>query len=102
VYYSAAGLGGESYSRLLDAIFTEAGVARPVRVRGGHVEARFARLGERRLLYVVNGEREAAKLSVESASGTFRSLRELRDGVTTPGPTIRIPARQTCIYELRQ
>jgi len=99
VYYSAASLQAEGYSRLLDTLFSEAGIERPVRVRGARVEARFARLGDRRLLYVINGGREPVRLTIESSG--LRGVRELREGLEIEGTAIEVPARQTCLYELR-
>ncbi|HEX8985365.1 MAG TPA: beta-galactosidase, partial [Bryobacteraceae bacterium] len=66
-YYSAAALDEPGYARLLESLFTEAGVHRPVRVRSldGPVEARFVAAGNRKLLYVVNWNERPARLRVE-------------------------------------
>ena len=105
-YYSAAALDAADYGRLLDCLFGEAGVDRPVRVRpvdGGAqsgVEARFAEMGDRKLLYVVNSGDQPVRLHVEVARWTFRSLRELREESDIDGGVITVPARQTALYEM--
>ena len=105
-YYSAAALEGVDYGRLLDCLFSEAGVDRPVRVRpvdGGAqsgVEARFAELGSRKLLYVVNSGDQPVRLRVEATRWTFRSLHELREDSDIDGGVIAVPARQTALYEM--
>lgn len=104
VYYSATALEPSGYTRLLDTLFADAGLDRPVRVRPadtGRVEARATKLGGRRLLYVVNGAAQPARLTVESKAWPFRGLRELRDGVETTGGEITVPPRQTGLYELQ-
>ena len=56
VTYAACSIDSRSYARLLDSLFDEAKVNRQARVRGAdtwRVEARFARAGNRKLLYVV-------------------------------------------------
>ncbi len=105
IWYAAASLGRQSYARLLDALFEEAGVARPVRVRsvdGGaaSVEARYATLGERKLLYVFNEDVQPAALRVDMAGRAPASLHELRAQKTSPGDRFSVPGRQTLIFEL--
>ena len=106
VDYSAGSLEGETYARLLDGVFSAAGVERMVRVNaldGGskwRVEARFARMGSRKLLYVTNFNSAAAHLQVASPSVPFTSLRELRAGETVQGGRITVPPHQTAIYEM--
>ena len=106
VYYSAAALEDADYGRLLEALFQEAGVDRPVRVRpaeGGttrEVEARFGQLGNRKLLYIVNSGNQPAPLRVEPARWTCRGLRELRVGLDTSCDGIVVPGQQTSIVEL--
>jgi len=106
VYYSATTLEGDDYSRLLDSLFTEAGVCRPVRVRpvqagvGSHVEARLAELGNRKLLYMVNSAGEAAHVKIESGHWMFRGIRELRGGVEIDGNTVTVPPEETLLFEL--
>jgi hypothetical protein len=98
VYYCAAALEGGDYGRLLDSLFRNAGVERPVRVHApSGVEARFARLGNRRLMYVVNPGDKAVRLRIEAK---FARLTDLRDGVTSDGPFATVPTRQTALYEL--
>jgi beta-galactosidase GanA len=103
--YAAASLAEAGYARLLDKLAGEAGVSRPVRVRldgapGQRVEVRFARLGERRLLYLFNANSKPMRARVESNEGRVTSLTELRGGHTTRGDELVVPARQTNIYEL--
>jgi hypothetical protein len=106
VDYVSSSLEGEAYARLLDGLFTEAGVARAVRVRAldgsskWKVEARFARVGSRRLVYVTNFNGAAARLAVEAPSLPFTSLRELRDQKVVQGNRITVAAHQTAIYEM--
>jgi beta-galactosidase GanA len=106
VVYAACSLEGRSYSRLLDALFGEADLQRPLRLRaavgGGtwKIEARFARAGSRRLLYVVNFNSEPMALRVDTGAEPFEFLRELRDNKVIRGNQITVPGRQSDIYEL--
>ncbi len=106
VYYSAATLEGDDYSRLLNALFDEAGIARLVRVRpsemgtGARVEARLAQLGNRKLLYVVNPAAKEVRLRIDSKAWTFRGVRELRGEANTTGNVIAVPAQDTLLFEL--
>jgi beta-galactosidase len=103
--YAACSLEERSYARLLDTLFTEAGVDRSARVVAldgadkSRVEARFARLGPRRLVYVTNFNPRPLRLRVDA--GPVAGLEELRDGRATRGGEIEVPARQTGIYEIR-
>ena len=91
IYYSGSLLEERSYARLLEALFREAGVTRPVRMRmvgGGdawNIEARFAPLGSRKLLYVVNYNAAPARLGVDAAPGRVSHLLDLRDGIEIRG-----------------
>lgn len=106
IYYSGSLLEERSYARLLEAVFREAGVTRPVRMRmagGGdawNVEARYAPLGRRKLLYVVNYNPTPARLGVDAGPGRINHLLELRDGSEIRGAEITVPAHQTAIYEM--
>ena len=106
VYYAACSFEGRSYARLLDALFDEAGVTRTVRMRAVEgadkwkIEARFARLGNRKLLYVVNYNPGAARLRVQAPAGFFGVLHDLRERREFKGGEIALPARQTGIYEM--
>jgi hypothetical protein len=105
IEYSACSLEPRGYARLLDQLLSRSAVTRPVQVRGAgndhwRVEARFARSGSRRLLYVVNFNPAPVQLTIESAAGSFHSIRELRDNAVVTGSQITVPARQTAIYEL--
>jgi len=106
VYFSGSLLDAQSYARLLDDLFRESSVTRPVRLRmagGGDmhkIEARFAPLGTRRLLYVVNYNSTPARLKVEAAKGRIGHILELRDSQEIAGAEISIPANQTAIYEM--
>ena len=103
--YSAASLEEAGYARLLDALAGEAGVSRPVRVRpdsgpGKAVEARFTRLGERRLVYIFNAGAQPVRGRVEISEGRVAALTELRSGQHTRGSEVTVPPHQTNIYEL--
>jgi len=106
VYYSAASLENNAYSKLLGALFAEAGVARPVRVEAldsgapGNIELRFVEAGNRKLLYVVNFGAVAARLRVKTAQGFFSGLRELRGETSSAGGAISVAAGETKIYEM--
>jgi beta-galactosidase GanA len=106
VYYAACSLERRGYARWLDAVFDEAGVRRPVRVRSldaegrWKIEARFAQSGGRKLLYVVNFNAAPAHLRVEASSGFFHSLRDLRESREIRGREVTLPQGQTGIYEL--
>jgi hypothetical protein len=106
IYYSGSLLEERSYGRLLEALFREAGVTRPVRIRtvgGGdawNIEARFAPFGSRKLLYVVNYNSAPSRLNVEAAAGRISRLLDLRNGSDIRADEIIVPARQTAIYEL--
>ncbi len=105
VYYSAAALEQADYRRLLESLFSEAGVERPVRLHaadGGRneVEGRFTELGNRKLLYIVNSESKPVRLRIEAARWTFSKLRELREGSRSEGNVVTVPAKQTAIYEM--
>lgn len=103
--YAAASLAEPGYARLLDALAGEAGVSRPVRVHldgepGKAVEARFTRMGERRLLYIFNAGAQPARARVETSEGRVAALTELRSGQHTLGGEVTVPPHQTNIYEL--
>jgi beta-galactosidase GanA len=106
IYYSGSLLEERSYARVLEALFREARVTRPVRLRmaGGEdarsVEARFALLGNRKLLYIVNFNSIPTRLRIDAAPGLFSSLLDLRDHHDIRGLEITVPAHQTAIYEM--
>jgi len=106
IYYSGSLLEERSYARLLETVFREAGITRPVRMRmvgGGdsrNIEARFAPLGSRKLFYVVNYSPAPARLAVDSAAARVSHLLELRGGKEIRGVEITVPAHQTAIYEM--
>lgn len=108
VYYLAASLQPRSYSRLLDSLFSDAGIQRPIRtqmVDGSapwKVEARAAPLGKRKLIYVVNFNDRPMDLRLRSQSGPIMTLHELRGDVTSSGDRIKVDPHQTYIYELEQ
>ena len=102
---AAASLEEAGYARLLDALAGEAGVSRPVRVRpdrepGNAVEARFTRLGERRLVYIFNANAQPVRGRVETSEGRVATLTELRSGQHTRGSEVTVPPHKTNIYEL--
>ena len=106
VYYSAGSLEARSYARVLDALFTDAGVTRPVRVRSAdgketwQIECRLAESGGRRLLYVVNFQDQPVRLKLSAPEGFFRSLRDLRGAGETRVTEISLEAGRTGIYEM--
>jgi hypothetical protein len=108
VYYAAASLKAQSYSRLLDRLFTEAGVQRPIRAETNNgsvpwkIEARFAPLRGRKLLYVVNFNDRPMDLQLRSKSGPIEMLHQLRKNITISGDRIKVGPHQTYIYELEQ
>ncbi|MGE5646538.1 MAG: beta-galactosidase [Acidobacteriota bacterium] len=101
IWYSAASLDERSYARLLDALYSEAGVTRPARIRGaaGKVEARYATLGDRRLLYVINFDDRPTTLTVELDGKPVHTLRELRSQTENAIP-LHLAARETRIFEI--
>jgi hypothetical protein len=103
VNYIASSLEPLGYARLLDVLFTQAKVNRPVRVRADskwQIEARFAQSGRRRLLYISNFNTQPATLTLEAGAATIMSLHELRDDRAIVGNQVTVPGRQTAIYEL--
>ena len=64
------------------------------------VEARFARAGSRKLLYVTNFNPQPVSLTVDAGSEWLGGLQELRANRHVEGKGIVVPARQTEIYEL--
>ena len=106
VTYAASSMNDNGYARLLDSLASEAGVSRAVRVRllghsaGPGVEARFAQLGERQLLYIFNANAQPAEVRVERAAAPVRSISELRGSKVTQGSDVTVPAHQTNVYEL--
>jgi beta-galactosidase GanA len=108
VYYAAASLTAQSYSRLLDTVFTNAGIQRPIRIQMVNgstpwkVEARFAPLGKRRLLYVINFNDQPMDLKLKPESGAVEMLHQLRDDKTISSDHIKVEPHQTYIYELEQ
>lgn len=103
VWYSGATLESRGYARLLDRLFGEAGVHRPVRVRAEtpdrwRIEARLA-AGPRKLLYVVNHENAPVRLRLEAPEGWYTEIHDLRARRETT--ELAVPARQTAIYEFR-
>ena len=103
IYYAAASLEDQPYAALLDALFEDAGVTRPVRVTSlesgapRNIESRYVDAAGRKLLYVVNFGEKAASLR---ARGPFTRLRELRSKTDGSGAAISIAAGETRIYEL--
>jgi hypothetical protein len=105
VDYGASSLEPHGYARLLDLLFTDAKVNRPVRVQREskrQIEARFARLGPRRLPYVSNFNMESVTLKIDGGTAPFNVLHELRDDRIIAGNQVTVPGRQTAIYELLQ
>lgn len=108
VVYSACSLEERSYARLLEELFGQASVRRPLRLRAAagsdtwKIESRFARAGSRRLFYVVNFNPEPKALRIDAGSEPFEFLRELRDNKAIRGNQVTVPGRQTGIYELFQ
>ncbi|MCW5982891.1 MAG: beta-galactosidase [Bryobacteraceae bacterium] len=103
VIYSAASLEERDFSRLLDGVFDDAGIARPIRVRsdeGWMIEARLARSGDRTLLYAINFHDQPVRLRLESAGGRIETALDLRGHPPSPGPIAPLAAKQTAIYEL--
>lgn len=103
VTYAACSLDPRSYARLLDSLFDEAKVNRLVRVHGAEtwrVEARFARAGSRKLLYVTNFNPQPVSLTVDAGREWLGGLQELRANRHVEGKGIVVRARQTEIYEL--
>ena len=62
------------------------------------VEARFARLGPRRLVYVSNFNLSRVRLGVDA--GPTPGLEELRDRRATRASEIEVPAWQMGIYAI--
>lgn len=108
VYYAAASMKVRSYSRLLDSLFNDAGIQRPIRTRNldasapWKIEARFVPLRGRKLLYVVNFNDHPMDLRLRPRSGPIAMLHELRDNLTISGDRIKVEPHQTYIYELEQ
>jgi len=106
IYYSGSSLEERSYARLLDALLDKTAVTRPVRLRtlDGRdklkIEARFARLGNRKLVYIVNFNPVPVRLNIDLPPGFFTALLDLRDQHETQRGPITVPARQTAIYEM--
>jgi hypothetical protein len=105
VYYSGASLELRGYSRLLDMLFEEAGVARPVRIEGTpadawKIESRFARLGSRRFLYAINFSDAPVRLRVAAPDGFCNSVYDLRERRGLDPSGISLQARQTGIFEV--
>lgn len=103
VWYSGASLEARGYARLLDRLFDDAGIHRPVRVRSEtpgrwRIEARLA-AGPRKLLYVVNHENAPVRLRLEAPAGWYTEIHDLR--ARREASEIAVPARQTGIYEFR-
>ena len=104
--YAASSLESAGYARFLDALASAAGVSRRVRVRavdhiaGTGLEARFARLGERQLIYIFNIGAQPVRVRVERADAPVTSISELRESRTTRGNEVIVPAHQTNLYEL--
>jgi beta-galactosidase GanA len=101
VDYSPVTLDEATYAGVLETLFEEAGVHRPIRVRAacgekGKIEARFVQAGSRKLVYVINYNSTPSSLEVEKAG----NLRELREQKTTEGNRVTVAARQTAIYEI--
>ena len=90
VYFSATSIEERGFGRLLDYLFSEAGVDRPIRMRpvdsSGYsgVEARFVPTGRRKLLYVVNYQSRPVRLRVE-ASWPLRQCGNCATGSTSMG-----------------
>jgi len=106
IYYSGASLEERTYARLLDALLDKTGVTRPVHLRAldgrdrWKIEARFARLGNRKLVYIVNFNPVPVRLNIDAPPGFFSDLLDLRDQHETRRGPIAVPARQTAIYEM--
>lgn len=106
IYYAATSFPRESMRILLDRIFDASGIDRPVRVRGengdwpGDVEARYALSDEGKFLYIVNFNRKAVKLRIETDGRTAPGLYELRAQANLADGHVNIPAGETRIFRL--
>lgn len=108
IYYSAASLEERSYARLLEAVFQDAAIARPIRLRHAategpwRVEARLPADGRRKLLYAINYLDTPARFRLSPPPGELRDLRAPGTEVHLAGDAeIEVPARQTAIWEVR-
>jgi hypothetical protein len=102
VYYSAASLQNEDYSRLLDALMDESKMDRPLRVSQWEIEARMSRSGDRRLIYVVNFRGQPVEVPLQLRGASISSLHELRRDETIAGNSVRLAPGETGIYEVLQ
>jgi hypothetical protein len=100
IYYSGSLLEERSYARLLEALFRDTGITRPVRIRRIAGGDDFAPLGSRKLLYVVNYNSSPARLGIDAAPGLFTKLLDLREQHEIRGAEVTVPAHQTAIYEM--
>lgn len=106
-YYSAGRLEERDYARLLDRIFSEAGVLRERRVaveppEAWKVESRAATLNGRRLQYLTNYNAIPIVARIEDDQGRSHPLRELRSGREYPGSSIGVAAGETVICEIHE
>jgi beta-galactosidase GanA len=106
-YYSAGRLEEQDYARLLDRLFSEAGVVRATRVvvdppAAWKVESRSATLRGRKLQYVTNYNAIPITARLRDDHGRFQRFKELRSDREYPDGSIRVAAGDTIICEIHE
>lgn len=105
-YYAAGRLEEHDFSRLLDHLFSDAGVKRDFRTRvdqpaSWKIEARPAMLGERRLQAITNHNATPAMVRIVNSKGDAVPCRELRGEKDHPDGRISLAIGETVLCELR-
>jgi hypothetical protein len=104
-YYSTGRLEQRDYARLLDGIFTAAGVKRERRIAiepasAWQVESRAASLHGRKLQYLINNNDVPIAARIRDEHGRACPFQELRSGRNYPDGSIRLSPGETAICEL--
>jgi hypothetical protein len=107
VWYAAGELTGDSLHRLLDVLFDEVRVERPLKVadRSGRrvpgLEARLVRRKHDDLIYVANESGEDIDFTIQT-DRPVHEIRELRSLAYYPAPEGRIRRGETLLFSLRE
>jgi beta-galactosidase GanA len=100
IYYSASSLEGSDYARLWNALVNQSGIKRELQVSMWQVEARLSKIGDRRLLYVVNFRNQPVDVPLRLTGVTIEQLHDLRSDQPVAGNIVHLSAGETGIYEV--
>lgn len=99
IIYSAASMPEKEYWRFLDVLLDQAGVVRDFRTHEWNVEARFARLDGRQLMYITNFNRGPVTVRVQGRPAEGAAFHDLRGDSDIAGNSVPLKGGETVILE---